>query len=196
MPKKKTKTPKLNPDDILVAEFNYIAQSAFQANEDRARVTNFYLVSLGSFLAAIFTAVFGQSAEGIDFYRLAPVFGGLFSVLVAQGIFTLLQLAYLRVAWFSSVEAMNAIKAHYEDSFPHFEEVFLWRSSTLPKRFKPNSAGFILALQVILLTGIAAGGAIWLFRYSDLGLNHPGIYLPIPLTWLLLTLVYKYAVKK
>jgi hypothetical protein len=43
----------LSQDVILIAEFEYIAQVAFQANEDRARLTNFYLVTLGSFIAAI-----------------------------------------------------------------------------------------------------------------------------------------------
>ncbi len=43
----------LKPDDILIAEFNYIAQTAFQANEDRARVTNFFLTSLCSLIIAL-----------------------------------------------------------------------------------------------------------------------------------------------
>ncbi len=40
---------KLKADSILSAEFNYIANSAFQANEDRAKVTTLYLVTVGSF---------------------------------------------------------------------------------------------------------------------------------------------------
>jgi len=32
----------LDPNEILVAEFNYIASTAFQTNEDRARVSNYY----------------------------------------------------------------------------------------------------------------------------------------------------------
>jgi hypothetical protein len=38
----------LYPAEILVAEFNYIASTAFQANEDRARVSNYYLMSAGA----------------------------------------------------------------------------------------------------------------------------------------------------
>ncbi len=45
--------PKLNVEDILKAEFEYIAHTAFQANEDRARVSSFYFVSVGSVVAAI-----------------------------------------------------------------------------------------------------------------------------------------------
>jgi hypothetical protein len=48
----------LNVDTILAAEYNYAAQTAFQANEDRARVTSFYLVTVGSFLAAILSTQF------------------------------------------------------------------------------------------------------------------------------------------
>ena len=42
----------LDATAVLTAEFEYVAQSAFQANEDRARVTNFYIVSVGSLVAA------------------------------------------------------------------------------------------------------------------------------------------------
>ena len=42
--------------DFIVAEFNYIAQTAFQANEDRARVSEFFLISFGTFLAALFSS--------------------------------------------------------------------------------------------------------------------------------------------
>ena len=35
----------LDVNEILIAEFNYIANTAFQANEDRARVSNYYLMT-------------------------------------------------------------------------------------------------------------------------------------------------------
>ena len=40
---------------IAVAEFEYIAQTAFQAHEDRARVSEFFLISFGTLLAAVLT---------------------------------------------------------------------------------------------------------------------------------------------
>ena len=46
----------LNPNTILQAEFEYIATTATQSNEDRAKVTSFYFVTVGSLLAAIFGA--------------------------------------------------------------------------------------------------------------------------------------------
>jgi hypothetical protein len=46
-------TPDLSPGEMLQSEFTYIAQTAFQANEDRARVTTLYLVNLGGLVAAL-----------------------------------------------------------------------------------------------------------------------------------------------
>ncbi len=42
-------------DELLAAEFEYISQTAIQANEDRARVSSFYLVAVGSLVAAMFS---------------------------------------------------------------------------------------------------------------------------------------------
>ena len=50
--------PKLNVDEILKAEYEYIAATVFQANEDRSRVASFYFVSVGSLVAAILSASF------------------------------------------------------------------------------------------------------------------------------------------
>ena len=47
---------KLEPGEILLAEYGYIAQTAFQAGEDRARVTSFYLVSVGTLVAAFLSS--------------------------------------------------------------------------------------------------------------------------------------------
>jgi len=41
--------------EILAEEFEYIASTAGQANEDRARVASFYLVAVGSLVAALFS---------------------------------------------------------------------------------------------------------------------------------------------
>ena len=55
------KTPALlEPEEIIAAEYEYIAQTAFQAHEDRARVSTFYLVSVGS----LFGAIWGTSRSG------------------------------------------------------------------------------------------------------------------------------------
>ena len=42
--------------DLIVAEFNYIAQTAFQANEDRARVSQLFFVTFGTVIAALYSS--------------------------------------------------------------------------------------------------------------------------------------------
>src|SRR3972149_2672249 len=101
--------PKLDTDEILKAEYNYIANTVFQANEDRSRVASFYFVSVGSLMAAILSTLF--SAGNLKNISLA--FSGLFLVLTILGALTLAQLARLRAAWHESVQAMNAIKDFY-----------------------------------------------------------------------------------
>ena len=94
----------LNIDTILSAEYNYAAQTAFQANEDRARVTSFYLLTVGSFLAAILSTQFITSPGPL-------IYGGfsiIFLLISLMGVITLLQLARLRSAWHESIRAMKS----------------------------------------------------------------------------------------
>ena len=49
-----TSTSQLDPNTILIAEFEYTTQPAFQANEDRARVSSYYFVTAAALVAAIF----------------------------------------------------------------------------------------------------------------------------------------------
>ena len=66
-------------DELLAAEFNYIAQTAIQANEDRARVSSFYLIAVGSLVAAMFGAQYIDSTFlSID---VNVLFSGLFLLL-------------------------------------------------------------------------------------------------------------------
>ena len=158
MPAEQAETIPLDPNDILTAEFAYIAQSAFQANEDRARVTSLYLVALGSFIAALF----GSQMQNALVPHVYWAFAALFVVLFLASILTQLQLIRLREAWFESVKAMNAIKAYYQARLPGLEldTAFRWSATTIPARFKPWSVGFLLALQVALLGGASAGAAL------------------------------------
>jgi hypothetical protein len=61
----------LNSNEILQAEFGCIAQCAFQANEDRARVSNYYLVTV----AAAVGALVSGKLEGPSFLSPAVVLG-------------------------------------------------------------------------------------------------------------------------
>src|SRR5688572_5830476 len=95
-------------DELLAAEFNYIAQTAIQSNEDRARVSSFYLIAVGSLVAAMFGAQYIDTA----LLSMDPnlIFSGLFALLTLRGTSTIMQLARLRAAWHESALAMDQIK--------------------------------------------------------------------------------------
>jgi hypothetical protein len=101
-------TPPVELDELLAAEYNYIAQTASQANEDRARVSSFYIIAVGSLLAALFGTQF------LDPKSFTPIvsimFGVLFVLLTLLGLSTVMQLARLRAAWHDSMLAMNQLK--------------------------------------------------------------------------------------
>ena len=156
-------TSKLSPDEILIAEFEYAANSAFQANEDRSKVASFFLISVGSLVAAILGAEKFTLAPGA-FIGLA----GLFLVLTFLGLLTVMQLARLREAWIESAKAMNKIKDHYiarlkdpKNEKTKFEDAFRWRSITIPDPYKPQSVSYYTVLEVALLSGLTFGAAVY-----------------------------------
>ncbi len=149
--------PTLDTNEILKAEYNYIANTVFQANEDRSRVASFYFVSVGSLVAAILGAIF--SAENIKNFALS--FAGLFAVLTALGTLTLAQLARLRAAWHESVEAMNQIKDYYIKNNKEIEPAFKWRIKTLPDTDKPYSIANLMAIEVSMLSAITSATAFY-----------------------------------
>ncbi len=161
MPKDPDPQPQLSPDGLLSAEYTYIAQTAFQAHEDRARVITFYLVNLGGFVAALYSSQNPGTVQD----EVLGLFGGLFLVLSITGMLTILQLIRLRQAWFDSVAAMSQIKEYYRARLPELklEQAFLWRKSTAPAHYKPWSISFLLALQVALLSGVSLGASVYYF---------------------------------
>ncbi|WKZ35414.1 MAG: hypothetical protein QY332_17520 [Anaerolineales bacterium] len=155
--------PKPNKDEILKAEFNYIAETAFQANEDRSRFTSFYFVTVGSFVAAILGTQFEPQQKNISI-----AFFILFTVLTLMGALTISQLARLRAAWHESVEAMNRIKDFYIKHNREIEPAFKWRRSTIPPTDKPRSIANLIAIEVAMLSSLTTGAAVY-FLLSSLG---------------------------
>jgi hypothetical protein len=144
-------------DSILIAEFEYIAQSAFQVSEDRAKVSSFYLITFGS----IFAAVFGANLQGADNLVLSFILAVLFTFLGVYSLLTLMKLAQLRLAWLDSVKAMNRIKRYYlqHSGDSNLETAFQWLNNE-PRKFEFGSISFALALEVALLGSVAFGTAI------------------------------------
>ncbi len=165
IPPEKTR-PDLKPDPILTAEFSYIVQSAFQANEDRARVTSFYLVSVGTFIAAILGTQLLSDPRPVVYWS----FGALFLFLAVLAVLTILQLVRLRRAWYESILAMNQIKDFYARNVTRLNlvDAFRWQINSMPKMNKPNSLSFYLAIEVGLF-GAAAFGAAYFFTLLGFG---------------------------
>ncbi len=159
--------PALTSGEILVAEYNYVAQAIFQANEDRSRVASFYMITFGSFIAALVTYRFNIASEQQAWVHWG--FAGLFLALALMGLMTVLQLARLRHAWFEGLEAMNRIKEYYIANSKGLEKAFAWRNDNLPAKFKPTSVGFMLVVQVAILAGAALGMAVFFITLAAFG---------------------------
>jgi hypothetical protein len=162
-------------DELLAAEFNYIAQTAAQANEDRARVSSFYLIAVGSLLAALFgTQLFDpdQVTPTVKF-----MFSGLFAMLTLLGTSTVMQLAQLRAAWYESVRAMNQLKDFAMKQNPQLVDAFRWKTGTIPAKYKRGSVSYYQALEVSLIGGVVFGAAVFFLLQA--------LHLSNLLTWLL-----------
>ncbi len=166
MPTNKTSSSKLSTD-ILLVEYEHIASSAAQANEDRARVSSFYLVAVGSLVAALFsTQIFDTTT---NFATLALLFSGLFLMLTLLGGITVIQLARLRAAWYEAMIALNQIKEYAVSKDKDLVKAFRWRKQTMPPLYKVNSVSYQQTLEVAVLSGLMFGASIYFFQ---IGINY------------------------
>jgi hypothetical protein len=148
--------------EILAEEFEYIASTANQTNEDRARVSSFYLVTVGSLVAALFSTQLLD--QGPDNGTLYLIFSGLLLVLTLLGTLTVLQLARLRAAWHESIRAMNQIKDYAISQDKDLAKAFRWRENSMPSLYKSNSVSFQQTLEVAMLSGLTFGAAVYFLQ--------------------------------
>lgn len=175
MEKQEERNQRVELDELLAAEFNYIALTATQANEDRARVSSFYLLAVGSLVAALFGTQFFDPEKLTPTVRL--MFSGLFILLTLLGASTVLQLAQLRSAWHESMRAMNQIKDFAMKQNPELAEAFRWKTSTIPRKYKRNSVSYYQALEVSIIGGLTFGAAMFFLQQA---------FLPVSaITWLI-----------
>ncbi len=136
-------------NDLLIAEFTYIAQSTTQSSEDRARVSNYYLVTVGAAIAAIVSVKFDTTLPSVVYIALGIGFG----VLALLGLFTVLSLIRLRAGWMAGASAMDTLKEYYIQTFNsvQFEHALEWTRKNLPAPNKLDSVAFWTACGAILI---------------------------------------------
>ena len=175
----------LRLENMLLEEFNYASVTAYQANEDRARMFNLYLLLigvLGSALAAIYQIGGGLKAFAGELAVALLLVAGL------MGVAFFMKLVRLRQAWRESVLAMSVIKEYYirefSDSAPHAVHAFYWRLKTLPTGEKMTSTTAVVCATVAALGSLCVMGAVVVLGLQWL----PGALEPseaVTLAWLI-----------
>jgi len=155
----------LDPNEILSREFEYAAQTAFQAHEDRVRVFTYYLATAGTLLATIVVADLTNSTN------LLAVFSLLFAGLAILGFVSLLQLIKLRLAWTDSAHTMCQIKEYYIKNCDELQlaGAFRWKLETIPPAGKMWTVAFLMALTLALLSSACVSGAVFLWGLAAVG---------------------------
>jgi len=154
----------LDFDELLAAEYDYIAQTALQANEDRARVSSFYLIAVGSLVAALFGT---QFLDPNFFSKTVDImFSGLFFLLTLLGTSSIMQLARLRGAWYESSLALNQLKDFMMSQNKNLNRAFRWTGSSLPRKYKSSSVSYYQAVEVALISGLMLGAAAFFLQMA------------------------------
>jgi hypothetical protein len=164
--------PPVELDELLAAEFNYIAQTAIQAHEDRARISSFYLIAVGSLVAALFGTQFFDPNSPSQTVNL--MFSGVFALLTVLGTSTIVQIARLRAAWYESALAMNQLKDYMMEQNSTLVKAFRWQTGTLPGKTKKNSISYYQAFEIALISGLMFGLSAYFFQraFWSIGLLH------------------------
>lgn len=156
--------PRVELDELLASEYEYITHTANQANEDRARVASFYLIAVGSLVAALFGT---QLFDPDKFTQTVKImFSGLFVLLTLLGTSTIMQLARLRGAWYEAMLAMNQIKDFAMKQNPELTDAFKWTRDTLPPKYKTRSVSYFQAVEVSLISGLMFGAAVFFLQQA------------------------------
>jgi hypothetical protein len=163
----------LKAENMLLAEFNYVSLTAYQAMEDRARITSFYYLLLGvlaSGLAAIYQ--FGNGAHAIPQFIVVTLL--LVATIVSVTFF--ITIIRLRQAYRESVLCMNVIKEFYIQQFkqqmPAIEHAFRWRLRTIPLGERIGSVTFMFGYLNALIGSLCLAGAVFIGTaqlFSELG---------------------------
>jgi len=160
----KNAAPRVELDELLASEYEYITHTANQANEDRARVSSFYMIAVGSLVAALFGTQLFDTEKYTQTVKI--MFSGLFVLLTLLGTSTIMQLARLRSAWYEAMLAMNQIKDFAMKQSPELVQAFRWQTGTLPPRYKRGSVSYYQAVEVSLISGLMFGASMFFLQQA------------------------------
>jgi len=153
----------LKIENMLLEEFNYAGVTAYQAMEDRARISSFYYLLVGvlaSGLAAIYQLSGGTHNIPLFLVTILLLIGAFISVCF------FVTLIRLRQAHKESLLSMNAIKEYYIEQFkqqmPSIEQAFRWRLSTMPKGERVGSVTFMIATLNAIIGSLCIAGAVFI----------------------------------
>jgi ADP-ribose pyrophosphatase len=166
----------LRLETILGQEFNYANVTAYQANEDRARIFSLYLTLVGVLATALGVAFQFGAQNNAQIKGIFPAIAFLLVFLAgALGSVFFLQIIHLRRAWRESVLTMNRIKEYYIRSLlpniPDAIDAFRWRTATIPTGERFGSIPFLISFTVAVLGSLSYGAAtvIGLLALDSLG---------------------------
>ena len=152
----------LKIENMLLEEFNYASVTAYQAMEDRARISSFYYILLGvlvSGLAAVYQFSGGTRTIPQALVALLLFIGAFISICF------FVTLIRLRQAYKESLLSMNVIKEYYIDQFkeqmPTIEKAFRWRLATMPKGERIGSVTFMIAALNAFIGSLCLAGAVF-----------------------------------
>jgi hypothetical protein len=170
----------LNIEGMLLEEFNYASVTAYQALEDRARVSSLYYLLLGA-LASGLLAIY--QAGGNIHNHSQPL---IIALLVAAGILSITffeKIIRLRQAYRESLICMNVIKEFYIQQFrrrlPQIEQAFRWRLRTIPPGERIGSVTFAISTLIAIMGSFCFAGAV-LVGIQPKIIADPGAYGVVP----------------
>ncbi len=138
----------LDSNEILKLEYEYAAETAFKANEDRVSIYSFFLTTVISVIGGL--VAFNTNANSYKFAGILILLG-----VWALGIISSLKLIKLRMAWFGSLVTMQRIKDYYighgEKELP---QAFKWHIETAPDLGNKWSISFLLYIGMFILSSI------------------------------------------
>ena len=164
----------LNIENMLLEEFNYVSLTAYQAMEDRARVSSLYYLLLGA-LASGLLAIYQVGASSHTTSQPLIV-----AILVLAGIMSVTffeKILRLRQAYRESLISMNVIKEFYirqfEREMPQIGLAFRWRLKTIPPGERIGSVTFAISALIAFMGSFCLAGAVLIAMKPQI-LSKPG----------------------